>query len=54
MKQPTLKLDRLRELREANYDRAKSKTREALAALKEKVATVPAKKPPKAKRPGRS
>lgn len=49
-REPTPKLDRLRELREANFDRAQRASRVSVGDLRDKIAAVPARKPKSAKK----
>lgn len=49
MKQPTPKLDALRQMREDNYART-HQPRRSISALKEAIAAVPVKKPLRKKR----
>ncbi len=49
MKQPTPKLDALRAMREQNFERTHP-PRRSVAALKESIAAIPAKKQPRKKR----
>jgi len=46
---PTAKQDQLRKMREDAFDANQAKTKEAVKALKAKVAEIPVKKRPKAK-----
>ena len=49
MKPPTPKLDALREMRERNFARSHP-PRRSIAALKETIAAIPAKRKPRKKR----